>query len=91
MQIKKTAFIKLPEETITFGKSLIDNDDHKIRLLGTFILSKLGSIIDKKNTGLYHDDVLVVLRNMNVQKKIKSERCENLVNEQVFNTIKPEY
>ena len=60
-------------------------------LLGTFILSKLGSIIDKKNTGLYHDDVLVVLRNMNVQKKIKSERCENLVNEQVFNTIKPEY
>ena len=98
------------EKTITFGKSLIDIDDHKIRtikpcrksfflynngawkkktttscfnvtmgnydgaevckLLGTLILSKLGSIIDKRNTGLYHDNVLVVLRNMNVRKEI---------------------
>ena len=36
-------------------------------LVGTFILSKLGSIIGKKNTGLYRDDGLVVLRNMNAQ------------------------
>ena len=42
----------------------------------TFILSKLGNIIDKKNTGLYGDDRLVVLSNMNAwgMEKIKSER-----------------
>ena len=34
-------------------------------LVGTFILSKLGNIIGKKNTGLYRDDGLVFLRNMN--------------------------
>ena len=34
-------------------------------LVHTFILSKLGHIIDKKNTGLYGDDRLVVLSNMN--------------------------
>ena len=34
-------------------------------LVGTFILSKLGNIIGKKNTGLYRDDGLAVLRNMN--------------------------
>ena len=41
----------------------------------TFILSKLGNI-DKKNTGLYGDDRLVVLSNMNAwgMEKIKSER-----------------
>ena len=33
--------------------------------VGTFILSKLGNIIGKKNTILYRDDGLVVLRNMN--------------------------
>ena len=41
---------------------------------GTFILSKLGNIIDKENTGLYHDNGLVVLRNMNAREEIKSER-----------------
>ena len=34
-------------------------------LVGTFILSKLGNIIGKKNAGLYRDDGLVYLRNMN--------------------------
>ena len=43
------------------------------KLIGTFILSKLGKI-DKKNTGLYHDNGLIVLRNMNFRKEIKSER-----------------
>ena len=36
-------------------------------LVGTFILSKLGKIIDKKNTGLYRDDGLVVLKNINAR------------------------
>ena len=36
-------------------------------LVGTFILSKLENIIGKKNTGLYRDDGLVVLRNMNAR------------------------
>ena len=34
-------------------------------LVGTFILSKLGNIIGKKNTGLYRDDGLVYLTDMN--------------------------
>ena len=34
-------------------------------LVGTFILSKLGKNISKKNTGLYLNDGLVVLRNIN--------------------------
>ena len=34
-------------------------------LVGPFILSKLENIISKKNTGLYRDDGLVALRNMN--------------------------
>ena len=36
-------------------------------LVGTCILSKLGKIIDKKNTCLYRDDGLVVLKNINAQ------------------------
>ena len=32
------------------------------------VLSKLGNIIGKKNTGLYRDDRLVVLRNMNARE-----------------------
>ena len=36
-------------------------------LVGTFILSKLGNIIDKKNTGLFHGDWLVVPRNINAR------------------------
>ena len=95
------------QEAISFPKSFMDIDDHKIRtikhrrkfllfhsnvawkkkttkscfdltmssydgakvcqLVGTFILSKLGNIIGKKNTGLYRDDGLVVLRNMNAR------------------------
>ena len=43
-------------------------------LAWTFTLSKVGNIIDKKKTGLYHDGRLVVLGNMNVRKEIKSER-----------------
>ena len=94
------------EGAISFAKSLMDIDDHKIRtikhyrksllfqnnvawkkktttscfdvtmssydgaevceLVGTFILSKLGNI-GKKNTVLYRDDGLVVLRNTNAQ------------------------
>ena len=34
-------------------------------LVGTFFLSKLGKNISKKNTGLYLNDGLVVLRNIN--------------------------
>ena len=96
------------EKAISFAKSLMDIDDHKIRtikhcrksllfhnnvawkkktttscfdvtmgsydgaevceLVGTFILSKLENIIGKKNTGLYRDDGLVVLRNMNARR-----------------------
>ena len=36
-------------------------------LVGTFILPKLGNIIGKKNTGLYRDEGLAVLRNMNAR------------------------
>ena len=36
-------------------------------LVGTFILSRLGSIIGKNKTGLYRDDGLAVLRNMNAR------------------------
>ena len=36
-------------------------------LVGTFISSKLGSIIGKKKTGLYRDEGLAVLRNMNAR------------------------
>ena len=94
------------EKAISFAKSLMDIDEHKIRtikhcrkslfhnnvawrektttscfdvtiggydgaevceLVGKFILSKLENIIGKKNTGLYRDDGLVVLRNMNAR------------------------
>ena len=34
-------------------------------LVGTFILTKLGKNISKKNAGLYLHDGLVVLRNIN--------------------------
>ena len=61
--------------TSYFDVTMGNYDGAKIsELVGTFILSKLGNIIDKKNTGLYHDNGLVVLRNMNFQKEIKSER-----------------
>ena len=36
-------------------------------LVGAFILSKLGNIIGKKNTGLYRDDGLAVPRNINAR------------------------
>ena len=36
--------------------------------VGTFFLSKLRNIIGKKNTGVYGDDRLVVLRNMNARE-----------------------
>ena len=35
------------------------------KLVGTFILSKLGNITEEKNTGIYRNNGLVVLRNMN--------------------------
>ena len=48
---------------VTMGRY---DDVEVCELVGTFILSKLGNIIGKKNTGLYHDNRLVVLWNMNV-------------------------
>ena len=49
-----------------FGVTINSYDGLEVcELVGTFILSGLGSIIGKKNTGLYRDDGLVVLRNMN--------------------------
>ena len=43
-------------------------------LVGIFILSKLGNIIGKKNTGLYRDDGLAVLRNMNARATDKMKK-----------------
>ena len=37
------------------------------KLLGRFISPKLGNIIDKKNTSIYRDDRLVILKNMNAR------------------------
>ena len=42
--------------------------------VGTFILPKLGNIIGKKNTGLYRDDGLAVLRKMNARGKDKMRK-----------------
>ena len=54
--------------TSCFNVTMCSYDGAEVwELVGTFILSKLGNIIDKKNTGLYHDDRLVVLRNMNAR------------------------
>ena len=67
----------MEEKTTTsyFDVTMGNYDGARIcELVGTFILSKLGNIIDKKNTGLYHDNGLVVLRNMNAREEIKSER-----------------
>ena len=51
-----------------FGVTINSYDGLEVcELVGTFILSGLGSIIGKKNTGLYRDDRLVVLRNMNAR------------------------
>ena len=102
------------EKAISFAKSLIAIDDHKIRtikhcrkslllhnnaawekkltascfdvamgsydgaevceLVGTFMSSKLGNIIGKKNTGLHLDDGLAVLRNMNARGTDKMKK-----------------
>ena len=43
-------------------------------LVDTFILSKLGNIMGKKNTGLYRDDGLIVLRNMNARGTYKMRK-----------------
>ena len=52
--------------TSCFDVTMGSYDDAEVcELVGTFILSKLENIIGKKNTGLYRDDGLVVLRNMN--------------------------
>ena len=40
------------------------------------ILSKLGNIIDKKYPGLYRDDGLVILRNMNARG---TEKVRNII------------
>ena len=37
------------------------------KLLDRFISPKLGNIIDKKNTSIYRDDRLVILKNMNAR------------------------
>ena len=71
-------------------------------LVGTFILSKLGKNISKKNTGLYLNDGLVVLRNINAwgtekmrkivikmfQEDLKKKKKKV---QQVFNNVKPIY
>ena len=44
------------------------------KLVGRFILSKLGNIIGKKNAGLYRDDGLVVLRNMTARRTDKTRK-----------------
>ena len=44
------------------------------KLVSIFILSKLGNIIGKKNTGLYRDDGLAVLRNMNARRTDKMRK-----------------
>ena len=41
------------------------------KLVGTIFLSKLGNVIGEKNTGLYRDDGLGVLRNINPREQIK--------------------
>ena len=44
-------------------------DDAEVyKLVGTFVLSKLGNIIFKMNTGLYRDDVVVVVTSMNAER-----------------------
>ena len=54
--------------TNCFDVTMGSYDDAEVcELVGTFILSKLAKIIGKKNTSLYRDDGLVVLRNMNAQ------------------------
>ena len=40
-------------------------DGAEVCKVSTFILSKLGTSLTKKNTGVYHGNELIVLRNMN--------------------------
>ena len=37
-------------------------------LVGIYLLSLLANIVDRNNSGLYRDDGLIFLRNMNEQK-----------------------
>ena len=65
------------EETTTscFDFTMGNYDGAEIcELVGTFILSKLGNIMGKKNTGLYRDDGLIVLRNMNARGTYKMRK-----------------
>ena len=55
-----------------FDVTMVSYDCAEVyKLVGTFILSKLRNIIGKKNTGLYRDDGLGVLRNINAREQIK--------------------
>ena len=52
--------------TSCFDVTMGSYDGAKVcKLISIFILSKLGNIIGKKNIGLYRNDGLVVLNNMN--------------------------
>ena len=65
------------EETTTscFDFTMGNYDGAEIcELVGTFILSKLGNTMGKKNTGLYRDDGLIVLRNMNARGTYKMRK-----------------
>ena len=55
-----------------FDVTMVSYDCAEVyKLVGTFILSKLRNIIGEKNTGLYRDDGLGVLRNINPREQIK--------------------
>ena len=52
-----------------FDVTMCCHDDAEVyKLVGTFVLSKLGNIIFKMNTGLYRDDVVVVVTSMNAER-----------------------
>ena len=69
--------IEWKKETTTscFDVTMASCDAAEVcELVGTLILSKLGNIIGKKNIGLYRDDGLVVLRNMNAREIDKTRK-----------------
>ena len=72
---------KKKTKTSCFDVTLGSYDGVEVcKLIGTFILSKLANIIGKKNTGLYRDDGLVVLKNMNAWRTDKMRKIITLSN-----------
>ena len=53
-------------------------------LVDTFNLSKLGNVIGKKKTGLYRDDGLIFLRNMNARGTDKMRKIIKVFKEVRF-------